>query len=996
MAYYSNPNPIGSFIRTHLPSTLDESSYFHHNLQDAIKDVNRIISSDRNPQLASPDQEHSYDDKFTLSEYLTNVAMTAMCNAFDAIGESTFEFPQLISACEEKEPVTLRFVANEKCELIVEEEREVESPVSYVEETKSILNMKTTRKVISKVKHYHWSVTIDYEAYVFVGNKSDASAETSLSIFKGSIPYNIVKRGSKENPAGSPASRIKPIDVSLNELLKHMKRDTSNVEYSIDRSLDSCRTPKHNVDTQAAWEFFEDMASWCDGVRSYFIERQRQYCSFHDKSEHEILLTTVDDSSVFNPVLPLFGRLHEDNSAEVKNAEAGAPSATTTTSLQVILPSEDVQKLLSEQSRTLIEETQSIESHFATENEAASSSRLMRAMEATMTLYCKHLTSICTHWAESINLIENMLSSQLYDAIGKKVTGRDIDDFVRFHNKKFFSDTFAPEDFCYSIRRPNQYPDGLLSIEQEGDANTNVNAMTFTRRLENTQSSPTPMYIPINSATTVNFKGPIYLHSWMLQRFQKEKFNFHLAARARQFSSFLLLIGKVSGPDMFDPEHGIILQNKDEALIPLLLDELPSAKEFKDAIKSLSPEQQQFAQSFRSMKLASSVVGICVIQLKPQLELLLGLPDKSLTKEIQLTQDLMELFVEYQIPSDLLSYEGGSDVGTSEMIDVVKGQVKSVKAIIESAKENELKNAKQKAKMANPLHYTNRSSFSSDDMEVECEEEGGSFDLYGSAPVSKCVPPPLPAAAAAFRAEKMSMPVPKRMPMKSLKSTGAGRGGLSAPRSSSKRYMSKPVEQGQMESMSFHSMNTPGKEVSPENITNKNAVSNAKPSTQDFLNHDTLPDFTTIPKVLDAKFEAFAESEKYAGTLRSVVIKVGEYWKKKHQPNLLSPFQSSQIGLDEQTKEKNRAFDLLDALSRSGSLDIACAEMHILVASSHSFDKAVVNTVIQDNINPIEKIERSQLLLASMIHGVACRDLIRDESDYDRIAASSPLFLTKD
>jgi hypothetical protein len=33
-------------------------------------------------------------------------------------------------------------------------------------------------------------------------------------------------------------------------------------------------------------------------------------------------------------------------------------------------------------------------------------------------------------------------------------------------------------------------------------------------------------------------------------------------------------------------------QNKDDVVIPLLLENLPSAKEFKDAVDSMSPEQQ--------------------------------------------------------------------------------------------------------------------------------------------------------------------------------------------------------------------------------------------------------------------------------------------------------------------------------------------------------------------------------------------------------------------
>ena len=83
--------------------------------------------------------------------------------------------------------------------------------------------------------------------------------------------------------------------------------------------------------------------------------------------------------------------------------------------------------------------------------------------------------------------------------------------------------------------------------------------------------------------------------------------------------------------------------------------------------------------------------ALCVIQIKPQMELLLNLPSDSLTKQvsslslslslslskclfaealthvvvvaavvgaqIRLTQDLMEMFITYQIPSDLMSYD---------------------------------------------------------------------------------------------------------------------------------------------------------------------------------------------------------------------------------------------------------------------------------------------------------------------------------------------------
>merc|ERR1711990_400102 len=77
--------------------------------------------------------------------------------------------------------------------------------------------------------------------------------------------------------------------------------------------------------------------------------------------------------------------------------------------------------------------------------------------------------------------------------------------------------------------------------------------------------------------------------------------------------------------------------------------------------------------AFREMQLASSVFGVCIIQLKPQLEKLLKLPQDALTKEIRLTQDLLSLFIDYQIPSDLLTFEGTGSPDEWEDVDDEEG-----------------------------------------------------------------------------------------------------------------------------------------------------------------------------------------------------------------------------------------------------------------------------------------------------------------------------------
>ena len=85
----------------------------------------------------------------------------------------------------------------------------------------------------------------------------------------------------------------------------------------------------------------------------------------------------------------------------------------------------------------------------------------------------------------------------------------------------------------------------------------------------------------------------------------------------------MLLVGKIASAATFEPTHATIVQNKDDVLIPLLLEQIPSAKAFRDAIESLSPEQQRFAKAFRAMQLESTLFAVAVVEIKPQLERLL-------------------------------------------------------------------------------------------------------------------------------------------------------------------------------------------------------------------------------------------------------------------------------------------------------------------------------------------------------------------------------------
>ena len=102
-------------------------------------------------------------------------------------------------------------------------------------------------------------------------------------------------------------------------------------------------------------------------------------------------------------------------------------------------------------------------------------------------------------------------------------------------------------------------------------------------------------------------------------------------------------------------------------------------------------------------------------------------------------------------------------------------------------------------------------------------------------------------------------------------------------------------------------------------------------------------DLTTIPNELDAKYLEL----DLDGTLRPTVIKVNanRSWTKSFQRNLLTKSETKTLNKTNLKEERDAAFDLLDALSRSGALDINCAELHVVVAATHRFARTVVDTV---------------------------------------------------
>ena len=134
---------------------------------------------------------------------------------------------------------------------------------------------------------------------------------------------------------------------------------------------------------------------------------------------------------------------------------------------------------------------------------------------------------------------------------------------------------------------------------------------------------------------------------------------------------------------------------------------------------------------------------------------------------------------------------------------------------------------------------------------------------------------------------------------------------------------------------------------------------------------------------LDKNFDKFDRFN----ALRATTIKSGPRWTKTAQHGLLSNPTTKDLLKEDQRKERSRAFDLLDALSKSGGLTLKGCTLHIVVAATHCFDLDLLNTVVQDNINPIDRVEASGLIIGSTIFQMPAADLVRP-AHTARIAAA--------
>jgi hypothetical protein len=863
---------------------------FTTTVQQAMENVRDILEKERNVQLAEH-QEHEYADKFALVEQQTHSLWRSLKSIFARLGLD-------LSSMADAANVTLFFEGKSLCEF--DKETEVEEVGDGVQIT--VKGNANKVQEVRKYKHFHWNITKSYEVYACAGS----CEEGKIDLKHRSLSTTITTKANRK-----PVNDRNVFEkVNISWWTDQVAQNT--YEFSIDRSLESCLTPRRNEEVEDALEFHARLFRWCSLVTNFLAA----------------------DPSGGIPTLP-----------QQSGPQIPPPSLVPLLENSTVLSAKTLDHFLDIEKASLDRKVADLQEIFG----EALPTKMLSADEAILNELLNHIKNSILFYQNNVDYVEDMLRKQLVQAIGREITPEDFDQYMNFHNKKLFLNDYAPSHFSHAIRRPKQYPVGIVSIES-GSASEKGPVQTFSRHISG-EGKPS-ILIPIDAATSVELTGDRFLSGWIRYQFDSQSSGgvSNIVARARQFSSYMLLIGTMSGPRSFDPKNAIILQNKDEVVIPLLTEVLPSAKDFKDAIASMSPEQQEFARAFRAMQLESSVFAVCLIQLKPQLEMLLNLPDGSLSKEIKVTEDLMSLFIDFQIPSDLLSYDGPHENSPSEKVEVVKKYVDQVLQVLEEQKKEQLREERDRHSMHDATHNIK--------------------SCYDNPPEGGC-----PSASPSGTSSEAP-------------STFSSDTASSAADNGSRKLRSANLEaKSHLRAASFQA-DFGGRELLQAEAAPPETPDSSAPN----QNYDISPvtggddDFTSIPGTLDTMLEEH-DTESY---LRSTILKADLAWTRKRQPNLLSPPQDSTLISSTITSEKRKAFDLLDAISRSGTLPIASSELHVVIGVTHCFERSLIETVIRDNINPIEKAEKSALLVASTIYNVGVRELIGEGDNLKRLSTTFP------
>eukprot|EP00754_Rhynchopus_humris_P031236 Rhum_TRINITY_DN15326_c0_g1::Rhum_TRINITY_DN15326_c0_g1_i2::g.151842::m.151842 len=874
------------------------STYFDYSA--VVERAKAVLSEMRQPVQLTEQEPHTWGNKYEAVESMSAAAVAGVHNAFLALGLADDGLSAKLTelqgvASQLGGTVTLEYTTKATTTLVDTREKRTGNK-KVVKSTGVILT--TTTEVYDMVTEYTW----------------ERRTESALTLYAGfpgkDVPHVDLARGHATvklytRTADVPNKEIGPLRRKFIDIGWLFQRVEAKFRYSIDRSKQTCRTPANNEETIRLRKQFHNLLEWAQAVASLTNNEVPQ----QGKWPARLSAFARTLTEVFVPVAPLLGSVSDCDSAGPCDARQ--------------MPASDINVLLAEQRRTL---------QRALSDGTAELPELPEAMLRVRALV-QHLRVLCQQFDAGVLYVKDLVLQQLVSAIGREVTKDDFKQFMRQHQQAFFAEgDTAPAAFSRAVRRPGHVPEGTLLIEETDDAGRSAPIATQSRLVPDTA-----LRLALSSSASLALSGPHRLHSFVDYTFGSTAGRaFTLRAEAREFASFALVLAKLGTAGQLAAEEVLIVQNKETLRIPLMLEALPTPKAFKRAISSLSPEQQRFAKTYRSLQLQGTLFVVATVELKPLMERVLNLPPNSLSKEIKLTHSLIELFVTHDISSEMLCYDvdvDGEAGTTREKVAHVKQHAADITAFIDDVKAKALDTKRAKA------------AYEPTPPPMEIHTWG-----YVDTPMAVPTPTPGEAPPTSIPTEEPPTQPPTQAPTQQR----------TQPRTTPDVNAEVHVKQ----------------QASPEKA--QKAQGEAAPQEKDGEKQTVerkgggVGVFETFPTRLEEAMSAHDLSD----ALRPTIIRTGPVWKRRSRQSLISDFETSELPAEERRIEHVRALSLLDALTKGGALDAPHSEVHVVVPTTHHFERALMATLAHDNVNPIEAIESSMIIVATTLYNTTAQELV--------------------
>jgi hypothetical protein len=770
------------------------ASLLTYNVEDriekTIEEISKFLTTNKTATLPE-DAEHTWADKYTVVEGVTNSAIFGFIHCLEALGLGKD------SKWDVLRPTILRCVLDEQCTFSKKGQKKIPQGGYVTEKSSGIFKSSSKSEFFTLVDEYHWNWVGTMTMYIENGDKKVTLCSHKMEC--------VLTNQADINPRVHLAPH-REHEAVLSELVHSSHGFQFQSNFQIKKTDKDCFTPCRNKEIQGLTTFVHAFANFCQGIISDLDE----WYSFESLCEEFHIPTARKEFGILMPVVPV---------------------------MVETLP------------LTLVQDhVHSIEAKCSGITSLMSKVNGQLPKMVCVSTILENIFQICQGFLDGVTYIENLLCKQVIQAIGKNIGLKEIEEYMSFHYRGLLAPEMVPRAFVSDIRLKGCTPEGTISIQ----AKSNDALLTTSKAIPQGHT----IGMRLNASNKISMEGSHHLHGSISYQFSTESRNdFELIARARQFSSFMILIGTMISHNEFESKHGMIVQNKDEFVIPLLFEAIPSAGEFRDAIRSLSPEQQEFCKMFRKMQLESNIFAVVVIQIKPQLERVLNLAPGSLTKEIKLTQDLMKLLLEYQIPTDLLKFEGEETSTAGDKVSKVRQSVKMVFDVIEESKSEEEKERKRIAELEK---LELESDLSQDSYTREKLKKSG-FGITGGgnffgrsegARMSGPMPPPQPVMAMSLAAPQMiPVPSPKLMKKSSVRMKETSRMQAdSMPMPGSSAQFEQLATQQQLQSQQVQQSQVVGStaaEGTTSNVPRATTDSTQPPS------YDQAFDYTKISSLID-------------------------------------------------------------------------------------------------------------------------------------------------